>query len=152
MIGEYTMVKTTPPSSELVINDGKKLYDLYDIKTGKVIGTFKGKSGLVAAKKAATKGIKDILLREKGSSRPKLASVLFRYSGSRAETQRPMPYPTWLAEKLKVPADQNKKGNEGKYPFKCFISTARRTDYYKVPKVEGRTHMEAVEDFIKTLK
>lgn len=144
------MVKTNTPSPEIK-DDGKKLFDLYDLKTGEVIGTFKGKSGLIAAKKAATKGVKDIVLRQRGSARPKLAGVLFRYSGSRNETQRPMPYPAWLAEKLKVPADQNKKGNEAKYPFKCFISVAKRANYYKVPKVEGKTHMEAVEAFVKTL-
>ncbi len=144
------MVKTNIPPIE--IDDGKKIYDMYDLKTGQVVGMFKGKSPLQAAKKAATKGVTDIVLRPKNSSRPELAGVLFRYKGSRSECQRPMPYPKWLADKLKVPADQNKKGNETKYPFKCFISIAKRTEYYKVPKIKGEPNLEVIEDFVKALK
>lgn len=143
--------ETKIPTPVVEENDGKTVFDLYNIKTGEVVGTFKGKAPLQAAKKAASKGFTDIVLRPKSSSDEKIAGKLFRFNGTRKKGQRPMPYPQWLADKLKVPKDQNKKGNEGKFPCECFISTAKRADYYKVPKVEGKTHMEAIEAFVKTL-
>lgn len=147
------MTETKTPTSIAEEKDGKKVFDLYDLKTGNVVGTFRGKAPLQAAKKAASKGFTDIVLRPKSSSGEDIAGKLFRFTGTRKKGQRPMPYPQWLADKLKVPKDQNKKGNEAKFPCECFISTAKRAKggYYKVPKVEGKTHMEAVETFVKGL-
>ncbi len=148
-----TKTETKTPTPIVEENDGKKVFDLYNLKNGEVVGTFKGTAPLQAAKKAASKGFTDIVLRPKSSSNDEIAGKLFRFTGTRKKGQRAMPYPTWLAVKLKVPADQNKKGNEAKYPYEGFISTAKRAKggYYKVPKVEGKTHMEAVETFVKTL-
>ncbi len=132
-------------------DDSKKTYEQYDLKKGQVIGTFTGNSPLQAARKAARKGSTDIILRQKRSADEKVAARLFRYTGSRVKTAWPMPYPKWMADKLKVPEDQNKKGNEAKYPYLYNKPTAIRMDYYKVPKVEGKTQTEVVENFIKAL-
>lgn len=144
--------KSTPAvASAGAENDGKKTYEQIDIKTGNVVATLTGRSPLLAAKKAATRGFTDIIIRQRKRGNNGVAAKLLRYSGYVTVIDRPMPYPKWLADKMKVPADQNKKGNEAKFPCKCKMSKAKRANAYKVMKVSGKDDVDVVSAFVKGL-
>lgn len=134
-------------------NDSKKTFELYNLETGQVVGVFTGKAPRQAALKAAAKGVTDIVLRPRGSAKPKdgIVALLYRYRGTKVQKQWPMPYPEWMVKSLKVPPEENKKGNEAKYPYLYPSPIVKRVNYYKVPAVEEQSRVVVVEAFVKAL-
>jgi hypothetical protein len=83
---------------------GKKKY--YVLKSGKKISIFTGRTPRQAALKAATRGYKDIRLRERGRRNKDKTYTIHVFKGSVKVVDAPANRPSWLPAKVKKPIVQ----------------------------------------------
>ncbi|HDD35189.1 MAG TPA: chromosomal protein MC1 [Candidatus Desulfofervidus auxilii] len=75
----------------------------YVLKRGNKISIFTGRSPRQAALKAATRGIKDIRLRERGRRNKDGTYTIHIFKGSTKVVSAPANRPSWLPAKVKKP-------------------------------------------------
>ncbi len=75
---------------------GKRYFVLLD-KSGKEVGVFTGRQPRQAALKAATRGYKDIRLRERGTNKVHV------YKGDRKRVPAPANAPSWMGSQVWKP-------------------------------------------------
>ena len=75
----------------------------YVLKHGRKIHIFTGRSPRQAALKAATRGFKDIRLRERGRRNKDGTYTIHIFKGSVKTVRAPENRPSWLPEKVKKP-------------------------------------------------
>jgi hypothetical protein len=75
---------------------GKRYFVLLD-KSGKALGVFTGRQPRQAALKAATRGYKDIRLRERGTNK------IHIYKGDRKKVPAPANAPSWMSGQVWKP-------------------------------------------------
>ncbi|MEM5798005.1 MAG: non-histone chromosomal MC1 family protein [Candidatus Aenigmatarchaeota archaeon] len=81
----------------------KKAKKYYIMKTGKKVAIFTGRSPRQAALKAATRGYKDIRLRERGRRNKDKTYTIHVFKGSVKVVPAPENRPSWLPAKVKKP-------------------------------------------------
>lgn len=141
----------------------EKSFELINPQTGAVEATYHNPKPRGAALKAAGKGVKDIILREKDSGNKKRAAKLHWFAGSVKPGKWRLPLPSWkvaLEEKRtgkKIPPELNAKGKEAEFEKAGFAipllnkPVVRKLGVFDVPKIEGADIYTEVKEFLKTL-
>lgn len=141
-----------------------KSFELLDTKSGDVISTYTNKQPRGAALKAAAEGHLDILLREAGSNTEKRVAVLHRFKGERKQVPWALPYNAYALKKVEelsgkpVPPELNVKDGRKALQaagFKDYLfwkPNVKKVQRLDVPKVQGKSLTENVQEFVRALK
>ncbi len=140
-----------------------KTFELLDPLTGNVSKELHNPQARGASLKAAGYGVKDIILRERGTENEKRAAKLHRFSGSVVPDKWKLPLPGWKIKSeaartgKTIPPELNIKGKEAELAKAGFEIPARnkpvvkKVKIYSVPKIKGADINTAVREFLKTL-
>lgn len=141
----------------------EKAFELLDPLTGNVTKELHNNQARGAALKAAGYGVKDIILRERGTENEKRAGKLHRFTGEVKPDKWKLPLPEWkIKTEAKhtgktIPPELNVKGKEAELEKAGFVIPARNKPVVKkvrtfdVPKIQGADIHTAVREFLKTL-
>ncbi|MDP2755468.1 MAG: non-histone chromosomal MC1 family protein [Nitrospirota bacterium] len=141
----------------------EKAFELLNPVTGIVEGTYHNPQPRGAALKAAGKGVKDIILREKDSGNENRAAKLHRFAGSVKPEKWRLPLPGWkvvsVEKKMgkKIPPELNAKGKEAEFEKAGFAipllnkPVVRKVGVFDVPSIKGADIYTEVKEFLKTL-
>lgn len=140
-----------------------KAFELLDPQTGNLKKVLHNDQARGAALKAAGEGVKDIILRERGTENEKRAAKLHRFTGSVVPDKWKLPMPDWkIKTEAKrtgktIPPQLNVKGKEAELEKAGFERPAlnkpvvRKVAVYDVPKIKGSDIYTEVRKFLKTL-
>lgn len=141
----------------------EKAFELLNPQTGDVEKIFTNKAPRQAALKAAGKGTKNIILRERGSGNDRRFAKLHRFSGTVMSVKWKLPLPEWKVKleakrtgKL-IPPELNKKGKEADLEKAGYEQpllnkpVVKKMDIYEIPRVKGADLHEVVKKFVKSL-
>ncbi len=141
----------------------EKSFELINPQTGIPEATYHNPRPRGAALKAAGKGVKDIILREKDSGNENRAAKLHRFAGSVKHGKWRLPLPSWkvAAEEKrtgkKIPPELNAKGKEAELEKAGFViptlnkPEVKKVGLYDVPRIKGADIYTEVKEFLKTL-
>jgi len=141
----------------------EKSFELLNPQTGDVLGIYNNRQPRQAAMKAASKGVTDIILRERDSGNETKLAKLHRFTGAVKSGKWRLPLPGWKvtseAERTgkKIPQELNKKGKEAeleKAGYECPVLNkphVKKVKTYNIPRVKGADLHEEVKKFVKTL-
>ncbi len=141
----------------------EKAFELLNPVTGIVEATYHNPQPRGAALKAASNGVKDIILREKDSRNEKRAAKLHRFAGSIKPEKWKLPMPDWkvTSEAIRtgkiIPPQLNAKGKEVELEKTGFTipilnkPVVRKVDVFDVPMIKGADLQTEVREFLKTL-
>lgn len=140
-----------------------KTFELLDRKTGNVLKELHNEQPRGAALKAAGYGVKDIILRERGTENEKMAAKLHLFTGSVVPDKWKLPLPDWKIQSeatrtgKAIPPELNVKGKEAELEKAGFELPPRdkpvvkKVKIYHVPKIKGADIHTSVSEFLKTL-
>lgn len=141
----------------------KKSFELLNPQTGVVEKIYQNPHARGAALKAAGKGVKDIILRERASKNKKRAAKLHRFAGSVKPEKWRLPLPSWkvASEEMRTgritPPELNAKGKEAEFEKAGFVipllnkPIVKKVGLFDVPKIKGADIYTEVKEFLKTL-
>lgn len=142
----------------------EKTFELLNPQTGEVEATYYNNAPRAAALKAASAGIKDIILREKNTRTNKRAAKLHMFEGSVKQERWRLPIPIWKlnseAERTgkKIPPELNAKGKEAeleKAGFEIPVLNkpkVKKIAVFDVPRIKGADIHTQVMTFLESLQ
>lgn len=140
----------------------EKSYVLINPETGAVEATYHNDHPRGAALKAAGKGVKDIILREKDTRTEKRAARLHIFAGSFKPDKWKLPLPAWKVASeeertgKKIPPELNAKGKAAELEKAGFTipllnkPVVRKVGMFDVPKIKGADLHTEVTEFLRT--